>query len=260
MRKKVNRAFFGSILVGTLLLTGCGGSGSDAGDEKNALVQQGLEKAQQKQWVDAVSLFQEALDSNPRLARADLEMALIYHQQLKDYIRAVYHYERYLEKRPESQKRQLIDGWIRQAKIALAAETGQSGDGVSAEIIRLKKENEMLRRQMARGGAPKAACVKTLLTEPPKRKPAPKPAVKPAPAPAVAKQPTPISTKPIPRIQTSAPAQQTYKVLPGETLSSIARKVYGNSSKYNDIFLANQDTMKSENDLKAGQVIIIPRR
>ena len=248
-----------ALLVCAALLAGCGGPGSDAGDEKNARIQQGLLKAQQKQWTDAVALFQQALDSNADLARADLEMALIYHLQLKDYIRAIYHYERYLEKRPDSQKRDLINGWVQQAKISLVAEAGRSGDGVRDEMVRLKKENEMLRRQLARGGAPKATRVKTLLTEPPKRKPTPGPVVQPKPTPTAAKQATPVSAMPIPRIQTPAPAATTYKVLSGETLSSIARKVYGDSSRYQQIFLANQDTMKNENDLKAGQVINVPK-
>ena len=39
----------------------------------------------------------------------------------------------------------------------------------------------------------------------------------------------------------------------------IARAVYGNSGKWEEIYKANSDKMKDENDLKAGQVIVIPK-
>ena len=245
-----------ALLLCAALLAGCNESGSDAGDEKNALVQQGLQKVQLKQWNEAVRLFREVLDTHPNLARADLELALIYHQQQQNYVRAAYHYERYLEKRPDSEKRELIDRWIRQTKISIAAEVGQNSDEVDQDLVRLKRENEMLRNQLARGGAPKTAHVKTLLTKPPPKRTVTDPA--PQPTPAVAANPTPAEPKPIARIQTPAPTVQTYTVRPGDTLSKIARTVYGDTSKYKEIFLANQDTMDSENDIKVGQVINIP--
>jgi tetratricopeptide (TPR) repeat protein len=174
-----------ALLLCAALLAGCGDMQNDAADEKNELVSKGLELAQLKQWDDAIRNFEVALADNAQLARPDLELALIYHQQKNNYIRAVYHYERYLEKRPDSEKQDLINGWVQQAKISLAAEIGQSDEGISKEMVRLQRENDMLRRQLARGGAPRSTRVKTLLTEPPpKRSEATKPVViKPAPTP-----------------------------------------------------------------------------
>ncbi len=245
------------LILCAALFAGCGETPSDAADEKNALVGKGLAQVQLKQWDEAIRQFEAALAGDAQLARPDLELALIYHQQKKNYIRAAYHYERYLEKRPDSEKRELIQGWIRQAKISLAAEVEPSEGGISEEIVRLTRENNLLRRQLARGdgSAPAVANVKTILSEPPPKRqaePPPQAALEPAPS------STPMSADPIPRIQTPAPVPKTYKVLPGDTLSRIARTVYGDSAKWKEIYSANMDQMMNENDLKAGQVITIP--
>jgi len=228
-----------------LLLSGCdSGAQRDASDEKNPRVQKGLEQVQMKHWDEAIQHFENALQGNTSLARPDLELALIYHQQKKNYVRAIYHYEHYLEKRPDSQKAELISGWIRQAKISFAAQIGQSSGSISEELIRLTRENNLLRKQLEN---PALSQIPTLKTEP---IPIQRPVVKP--------EPTPVSAQPIQRIQTPAPTTGTYKVLPGDTLTRIAKAVYGDGSKWKEIYGANLDKMKNENDLKAGQTITLP--
>ncbi|MEA1927911.1 MAG: transporter substrate-binding domain-containing protein, partial [Candidatus Auribacterota bacterium] len=49
-----------------------------------------------------------------------------------------------------------------------------------------------------------------------------------------------------------------YTVRPGDTLSRIARKVYGRSAPWKPIFNANRDQLKSPHNLKVGQVLKIP--
>lgn len=238
------------LLLCAALFAGCDNTPRDNDEERNPLISKGLEQMQLKQWNEAIRCFKEALDANPKFARPNLELALIYQQQTKNYVRAIYHYERYLEKRPDSEKAPLIKDWIRQAEISFAAQIGQSdqsADDISKEVVRLTRENNLLRQQLSRIAAP-GAHSKPL----PEKKPAPQPEpVKP--------EPTPASEKPIPRIQTPAPVPDTYKVLPGDTLSKIARAVYGDSSKWKEIYGANLDKMRNENDLKAGQVITIPK-
>lgn len=51
---------------------------------------------------------------------------------------------------------------------------------------------------------------------------------------------------------------KTYLVQPGDTLSSIARKVYSDQSKYDVIFKANRDQLQAEDDLAPGQKLTIP--
>lgn len=241
--------FFILIIYALLLLTGCGPESDaqrdDASDEKDARVRSGLEMVQQKNWDQAIQQFDAALTKNPELARPDLELALIYHQQKKNYIRAVYHYERYLEKRPLTEKRLLIHGWIKQAKISLAGEIDGAGAAVSEELVRLTRENNLLRRQLeaAAHTAPvPAASVKTILPDPPPRI-AQEPAAEPLKAETPAPQPVSV---------------RTYQVRPGDTLMRISGSVYGDISKWRKIYEANRDRMKNESDIKAGQTLIIP--
>ncbi|MBR4597204.1 MAG: LysM peptidoglycan-binding domain-containing protein, partial [Opitutales bacterium] len=50
-----------------------------------------------------------------------------------------------------------------------------------------------------------------------------------------------------------------YTVQVGDTLSSISRKVYGNSNKWREIFNANREKLSTPQSLKPGQTLIIPR-
>ena len=53
-------------------------------------------------------------------------------------------------------------------------------------------------------------------------------------------------------------ATQWHEVKPGDTLSKIAKKYYGDASLYMQIFEANQDILKDPNLIKVGQKLKIP--
>ena len=50
----------------------------------------------------------------------------------------------------------------------------------------------------------------------------------------------------------------TYTVQPGDTLSKIAKNVYGNTNAYNTIFEANKNILNNPDDIKVGQELEIP--
>lgn len=58
------------------------------------------------------------------------------------------------------------------------------------------------------------------------------------------------------------PGQQTqfHTVAKGDTLSAIAKQVYGDASAYNRIFEANKPMLKDPNKIYPGQVLRIPPR
>lgn len=62
------------------------------------------------------------------------------------------------------------------------------------------------------------------------------------------------------QVQTSAPASESqfYTVKAGDTLSAIAKQVYGNANLYNKIFEANKPMLKSPDKIYPGQVLRIP--
>ncbi len=53
---------------------------------------------------------------------------------------------------------------------------------------------------------------------------------------------------------------RTHTVSDGETLSSIAGKYLGSQARYQEVFQANRDQLKSPNDLKIGMKLTIPDR
>ena len=50
----------------------------------------------------------------------------------------------------------------------------------------------------------------------------------------------------------------SYTVKAGDTLSKIAEKYYGDAAKFEVIFEANKDILKSANEIKVGQELKIP--
>jgi nucleoid-associated protein YgaU len=55
-----------------------------------------------------------------------------------------------------------------------------------------------------------------------------------------------------------ADAPRTYEVRKGDSLSKIAKRVYGDASKWRQIFEANTDKLKDPDKIFPGQVLTIP--
>ena len=53
-------------------------------------------------------------------------------------------------------------------------------------------------------------------------------------------------------------ALRTYEVKKGDSLSKIAKHVYGDASKWKQIFEANTDKLKDPDKIFPGQVLTIP--
>jgi nucleoid-associated protein YgaU len=56
-----------------------------------------------------------------------------------------------------------------------------------------------------------------------------------------------------------APAQETYRVESGDTLSAIAQRFYGDAGAYMRIFDANRDKLDNPDMIHPGQELVIPR-
>jgi nucleoid-associated protein YgaU len=83
------------------------------------------------------------------------------------------------------------------------------------------------------------------------------------PAPATAKADTTVKSSSPPAAFVEAEKQarakvRTYQVQPGDTLSSISRKVYQSPNRWKDILDANQNQLSNPDELKPGQTIILP--
>ena len=80
---------------------------------------------------------------------------------------------------------------------------------------------------------------------------------KPVPQAAGLQFPTP-GTASAPLGTTSATEPRTHDVVAGDTLSAMAKRYYGDASKYNRIFEANRDQLNDPDKIKVGQKLKIP--
>jgi nucleoid-associated protein YgaU len=54
------------------------------------------------------------------------------------------------------------------------------------------------------------------------------------------------------------PAGKTYTVVQGDSLSKIAKREYGDASKWRQIYQANRDVIENPDLIEPGQNLIIP--
>ena len=236
------RMIYLPLFMATLILCGCNkdAQGLDEKEERNVLVKQGLAYMEIKDWNKAETAFKQALENNPKMARPHLDLALIYQQYKLNYVHAIYHYDRYLELRPNSEKTEFIKEQKRKVERALANHyVGQSKDirQAEAQLKQVQQENAALKQQLA-------ALKKTISSQ----------------SAAVASAPT--EPKLIKRTVTERkpnPHHQIYTVIAGDNLTKIAKKFYGDDD-YDAIYQANKDRMKSPGDLRVGQTLVIPSR
>lgn len=59
-------------------------------------------------------------------------------------------------------------------------------------------------------------------------------------------------------VQTAEPESRFYTVKSGDTLSKIAKEMYGNANEYNKIFEANRPMLSDPDKIYVGQVLRIP--
>lgn len=242
-----------SHIVGLMLLVvlwvagGCSRSASsmDARDERDPVYRRAVALKNMGDVDGAIQLFQRALERQPRLARAHFELGLLYDMKKQDYLRALYHYQRYLELRPNVEKREQVEGLIRKARISFALTLPSVPDGAIQEIAMLKKEIALLKSQQA--SQDKSVRVSPDVDSR---------AVTTGRAMLAEGVPQPPPPQPVPAL----PPMQEYVVQRGETLSSIAAKVYRDSSKWRIIYEANRSTLTSPESVKAGQTLLIPRQ
>ena len=190
----------------------------------------------------AVQVLQEAIESGPRMARLHLELAIVLHESQKDYLGAAYHYRKYLELRPDTQKRSLIENRMKTAQQLLAAGVaGTAKTAAAAALLELKKENaDLLARNLQLEDQLRAA--KPLYREAMRSREASN-TVSGTAGPAEADQNS---------------GFRRYAVQGGDSLSSIAVKFYKDASRWDQIYEANRKELENSNDLKIGQMLIIP--
>ncbi|MGA2604427.1 MAG: LysM peptidoglycan-binding domain-containing protein [Verrucomicrobiia bacterium] len=265
----LHRSF--AVAIAALLLTACERSGpiSDVGAEREADYQRAKRLCEQHDFAGAASFYEKALSVNPDFANGHMELGLLYENQLGDPISAIYHYRRFLELRPDSEKRQLVEDFVERAKLSLAAKSPQSPLVDSSELTRLEnekaallQENAALRTRVAElekvgNLTPPVAASPATVPAAPVVPPPPMAATAPAAAPGIVLAAAPVMST----SETStmdSPRLRTYIVQRGDTLQSLALRYYGSRAGWEKIFQANRSGLASKDQLKVGQQLVIP--
>ncbi len=224
-------------LLALAVLPGCSPSGRYDSELRDPMIRQARARAQEGNKDMALAILNRALARKPNLGQAHLDAALLYDRHKQDYIRAIYHYGRFLELQPAADKRTMIEELIRQARMAYGASVVDQEYNLDHRIRQLREENELLKQDLreVRANLAQLQLQSRGAAAPTAPSPVP-PAAAPGPA----------------------SAGKSYQVQPGDTLTKIAARLYQNPRKWTVIFEANRDKLTGPEKLAAGQILRIP--
>ena len=278
MRRLLRTLNFGGGLVLVLLLAaGCApanrlSKGSETNEPQYRLGQQLLKQGRNQ---EALGAFLKVIDARGDDApESHLEAGLIYQEDFKDPVAAIYHYRKYLEAEPNSRQadlvRQRIDAAMREFARTLPGQPLESQTArfdLLDKIEQLQQENQQLKDQIAAlraggitsgnvGGPAPAGAPPTDTGSAPivLRLPAARTPTIRVPAAAVAAGQPAVAAPPKP----PAGAPRTHVVVQGDTLYKIAQRYYGNGGRWPEILQANRDVLKDQNAVRPGMELRIP--
>jgi tetratricopeptide (TPR) repeat protein len=186
-------------------------------------------------FLDAISLYEEALDGSTGSAEIHYRLAILYDDKMSDPLSALHHFKRYLTVAPGGPRAKEVKNFMKRDELALM--TTMSGDSLvtRAEAARLRNENLALRKQASEHAeqlrnASSAAEKKSQTTRGQKPSPTPK--------------------------RTSV--ARSHVVQAGDTLFSLSRLYYNSPHRWKDILEANSNNIDDPEKLKLGQTLTIP--
>lgn len=218
---------------------------ADEGELDHPMMGKAKELEQAGDITGATRIYAVLLEKHPDMARAHLGLALLLDRPHGDYVRAVYHYQRYLELRPDTQKRKMISGRIHAATLALVGTVFTNETAVVKRVAALDRENAGLRIRNAN--------LETQLTR--LRMVASNLQARQVQAVAMTQETLKTKGPPIASIR---PPIRTVRVQKSDTLRRIAARVYGDQGRWQDIYEANRNLIRMPEDVRAGQVLVVP--
>ena len=222
----------------------------------------------QGRYEDALITYLGLISVRRESPESHLEVGYIYLQTLKDPIRAIYHFDRYLDLKPESERTIQVKQLIETAKLEFLRQLPTKPFQAEVDrmdlleiIEKLKKENGELKLKYNQAllqiksieGQEAMDRVSTSLNE------------------MVSNQEglsqngrwrneTGNNLTAFDNSETIDPREvpKSYEVQSGDTLSKISEKFYGTANRWNDIYQANRDILSSARSLRVGQELLIP--
>jgi len=136
------------LLAAPLALAGCNLLNKEEAqkdDASNPYYKQAQQDLDNKKPDAAVVDYETALNANPRLAGANYELGVIYAGELNDPISSIYHFKRFLELAPQSDKAGQARQSIAQQSQAFVASLPNPG---SSDDAKLQSDNAALKQQV----------------------------------------------------------------------------------------------------------------
>ncbi|MDQ8194423.1 LysM peptidoglycan-binding domain-containing protein [Coraliomargarita sp. SDUM461004] len=254
--------YYHLIILALVHLIGCAPSGVEIVSETDEKQYQlGQDYKNQGRMEEALGAFLRVLEVRRDAPESHLEAGYIYLRTMKDPVRAIYHFDRYLQIKPQSpqatQVRQLIETAQKEFARQLPAQPyeGELDRIDLMDLVKtLKQENDSLKRDLMASTA-RVEQLENMLGQA-RRAPAPVAAqAGQSGVGATAVAPTTTAANSVP---SPSDAPRTYTVQPGDTLSAISKRFYGTPSRWIDIYQANRDRLSSESALRVGQEVRIP--
>lgn len=245
---RARRILTGVALCALCLAAGCSQpvSSIDGDELDHPLMKRAKAREQAGDAAGAVRIYESLLEKDPAMARAHLALAFQLDKPEGDYVRAVYHYSRYLALRPDTEKRPMIEGRIRSATLALTGTVFSNETAVIQRVDALEKENAVLK---VRNANLEAQLRQTRMALDKLRE-------------QIGVSAAEAGEKLEKRGMLEAgiqPALPTVRVQPRDTLRKIAGRVYGNEDRWRDLYEANRGVLRRPEDVRPGQVLVIPR-
>ncbi len=110
------------LLAISVVITGCKpDSSAKVDEEREAYYMDAKSKLFAEDFEGAVAGFEKALEVNPNNAAAHLELGLIHYLNLKDYVSAIYHFQKMMKMRPNHMMAAQIEDHLDRCKMDFAS-------------------------------------------------------------------------------------------------------------------------------------------
>lgn len=188
-------------------------------------------KANAGDYLEAINLYEAALDGSEHSAEVHYKLGLLYDDKMNDPLNALHHFKRVLTLAPTGKHAEEVKKFMKHDELTLL--TSLAGDAIvtRADVARLQNDNLKLHQQLDDRWEKKKAA---------------------ANAEKAAARTSPNEGK------KGAAGGRSYTVQRGDTLASISRKFYQSSSRWRKILAANPEILAKPADLKPGQTLRIP--
>jgi len=218
---------------------------ADEVEREHPMMKAAQEKERNGDEAAAVTIYKSMAAQNPDMARPHLALAFLMDKPGRDPACAIYHYQRYLELRPDSEKHNMLEARIRQAKIQLISTVFPSVANLSEHLLVEERENEQLRIRGSNLTSQiqyQKALIEKLRAQAAAVEAADREAIEPVSPPRAG-------------VRT---AVRTVLVEKGDTLIKLAFRTYGDGGRWREILDANRNVLRSKDDVRPGQLLVLP--